>query len=103
MTTVRRHESDYGERSGAPRGAPLLIEMGGETQDRLGATQLLEQGVHPKVATAALGHSCESFTQRQYQHFMDGSLTESAARAIAAAFSPTPLAIGLQSEAGHAS
>lgn len=48
------------------------------------ATAFLEQGLHPAIASAALGHSSEAFTMSQYQHVSD-RMTEKAAVAIEAA------------------
>jgi integrase len=49
------------------------------------ATQLLAAGVHPAIASAALGHASPSFTMSTYQHVLDG-MTDVAADAISAAF-----------------
>jgi integrase len=48
------------------------------------ATTLLEAGVHPKVASEALGHASVSFTMDTYQHIMP-SMGEQVAAAIEAA------------------
>lgn len=48
------------------------------------ATTLLEAGVHPKIASEALGHASVAFTMDTYQHLMP-SMGEQAARAIQAA------------------
>jgi integrase len=48
------------------------------------ATTLLEAGVHPKIASEALGHTSVSFTMDTYQHLMP-SLGSQAAAAIQAA------------------
>lgn len=45
------------------------------------ATALLEAGVHPKVASEALGHSSVGFTMDTYQHLLP-AMQETAARAI---------------------
>jgi integrase len=45
------------------------------------ATALLEAGVHPKVASEALGHSSVSFTMDTYQHLMP-TMQDAATRAI---------------------
>jgi integrase len=45
------------------------------------ATALLSAGVHPKVASEALGHSSVSFTMDTYQHLMP-TMQEAATRAI---------------------
>lgn len=45
------------------------------------ATSLLEQGVHPAIASAVLGHASPSFTMAVYQHVTDG-MQEQAAKAI---------------------
>lgn len=50
------------------------------------ATALLMAGVHPKVASEALGHSSVSFTMDTYQHLMP-TMQEAATRAIEAALS----------------
>ena len=47
-------------------------------------TLLFAAGVHPKIASAALGHSSESFTMSVYQHMVDG-LGERVADAISEA------------------
>jgi len=49
------------------------------------ATALLAGGVHPKVASEALGHSSVGFTMDTYQHLMP-SMQAAAARAIEDAF-----------------
>lgn len=36
------------------------------------ATAWLEQGLHPAIASAALGHSSPAFTMGAYQHVLDG-------------------------------
>jgi integrase len=33
---------------------------------------MLERGVHPGIASAALGHSSPAFTMNVYQHVLDG-------------------------------
>ena len=45
------------------------------------ATELLKQGVDPKIVSAMLGHSTVSFTQDQYQHVLR-SMTAPAAEAL---------------------
>jgi integrase len=45
------------------------------------ATALLTAGVHPKVASEALGHSSVAFTMDTYQHLLP-SMQEAAAQAI---------------------
>jgi len=52
------------------------------------ATALLTAGVHPKVASEALGHSSVSFTMDTYQHLMP-AMQDSATRAIEAALGAT--------------
>lgn len=49
------------------------------------ATALLAQGVHPAIASAALGHATPGFTMSVYQHVLD-EMTDQAAAAIDAAF-----------------
>jgi integrase len=49
------------------------------------ATALLEQGVHPAIASAVLGHSSPAFTMATYQHVTDG-MTDKAAAALDVAF-----------------
>lgn len=49
------------------------------------ATALLEQGVHPAIASAVLGHSSPAFTMSTYQHVLDG-MTDRAAAALDEAF-----------------
>jgi integrase len=70
------------------------------------ATVLLEQQVHPAVASAILGHASESFTMATYQH-VTPRMTEAAARALEAALAPpgAPGSRGTTSEppAGHTS
>ena len=48
------------------------------------ATLMLEQNVHPAIASAVLGHSSVAFTMDTYQHVTDG-MTGEAAAAIDAA------------------
>jgi hypothetical protein len=43
----------------------------------------LEQGLHPGIASAALGHSSPAFTMSQYQHVVDG-MSDRAAEALEA-------------------
>lgn len=59
------------------------------------ATTLLEQGVHPGIVSAALGHSDPAFTMRVYQH-VTPTMTETAADAMDAALSPEVVAEWLQ-------
>jgi integrase len=47
------------------------------------ATGWLEQGLHPGIASAALGHSSPAFTMSQYQHVVDG-MGDRAAEALEA-------------------
>jgi integrase len=49
------------------------------------ATMMLEQGVHPAVASAVLGHSSVAFTMDTYQHVVD-QMTDQAASALDDAF-----------------
>jgi integrase len=49
------------------------------------ATAWLEQGLHPGIASAALGHSSPAFTMSVYQHVIDG-MSDRAAAALEAAF-----------------
>ena len=49
------------------------------------ATAWLEQGLHPAIASAALGHTSPAFTMSQYQHVVDG-MSDKAAEALEAAF-----------------
>jgi integrase len=49
------------------------------------ATVLLASGVHPAIASAALGHASPAFTMTVYQHVLDG-MTAQAAAAIDEAF-----------------
>jgi integrase len=42
---------------------------------------MLQEGVHPAIASAVLGHSSPAFTMRVYQHVTDG-MTEQAAAAL---------------------
>jgi hypothetical protein len=49
------------------------------------ATMMLEQGVHPAVASAALGQSSVAFTMDTYQHVVD-QMTDQAAAALDDAF-----------------
>lgn len=49
------------------------------------ATAWLEQGLHPAIASAALGHASPAFTMSVYQHVVDG-LSDRAAAALEAAF-----------------
>ena len=49
------------------------------------ATALLEQKVHPGIASALLGDSSPAFTMSQYQHVLDG-MTDQAAGALDQAF-----------------
>ena len=44
------------------------------------ATQLLKEGVHPKVAQERLGHSTISTTLDLYSHVMPGMQEDAAAR-----------------------
>ncbi|MGH9001537.1 MAG: tyrosine-type recombinase/integrase, partial [Acidimicrobiia bacterium] len=48
------------------------------------ATAWLEQGLHPAIASAALGHSSPAFTMGAYQHVLDG-MGAQAAEALEAA------------------
>ncbi len=48
------------------------------------ATALLEQGVHPGIASAVLGHASPAFTLSVYSHVLDG-MTDRAASALDAA------------------
>jgi hypothetical protein len=45
----------------------------------------LQQGLHPAIASAALGHASPAFTMSLYQHVVDG-LSDQAAAALEAAF-----------------
>jgi integrase len=45
------------------------------------ATTLLRAGIHPKIASEALGHSSVAFTMDAYQHLMPG-MQEAAALAV---------------------
>ena len=45
------------------------------------ASSLLKHGVHPKIASEALGHASVAFTLDTYSHVVPG-LQEAAARAI---------------------
>jgi integrase len=58
------------------------------------ATALLTAGVHPKVASEALGHSSVAFTMDTYQHLMP-TMHEQAVRAIEEAIGGT-VAAGLE-------
>ena len=49
------------------------------------ATAWLEQGLHPAIASNALGHTSPAFTMSQYQHVVDG-MGDKAAAALEAAF-----------------
>ena len=49
------------------------------------ATVMLEQGVHPAIASAVLGHSSVAFTMDTYQHVID-HMTDQAATALDNAF-----------------
>jgi integrase len=49
------------------------------------ATAWLEQGLHPAIASAALGHASPAFTMSVYQHVVDG-MSDRAAAALEAAF-----------------
>jgi integrase len=49
------------------------------------ATALLEQGVHPMIASALLGHANPAFTMSTYQHVRN-SMTDKAAQALDVAF-----------------
>ena len=51
------------------------------------ATMLLEQGVHPAVASPVLGHSSVAFTIDTYQHVVD-LMTDQAASSLANASQP---------------
>ena len=51
------------------------------------ATVLLEEQVHPAVASAVLGHASESFTMATYQH-VTPRMTEAAARALESVLGP---------------
>ncbi len=44
------------------------------------ATQLLRQGIHPKVVSERLGHSTVGITLDTYSHVLPGMQEESAAR-----------------------
>jgi integrase len=48
------------------------------------ASELLRRGVHPKVASEALGHSSVAFTMDTYSHLVP-SMGEAAAEAIESA------------------
>lgn len=58
------------------------------------ATALLTAGVHPKVASEALGHSSVAFTMDTYQHLMP-TMQEQAVSAIEEAIGGT-VAAGLE-------
>ena len=58
------------------------------------ATALLSAGVHPKVASEALGHSSVAFTMDTYQHLMP-TMQKQAVRAIEEALGGT-VAAGLE-------
>ncbi|MEW6155753.1 MAG: site-specific integrase [Actinomycetota bacterium] len=58
------------------------------------ATVLLEQQVHPAIASAVLGHASESFTMATYQH-VTPRMTEAAARSLEAVLTP------VEGPAGH--
>lgn len=45
------------------------------------ATAMLDQGVHPAIASAVLGHASTAFTMNTYQHVLDG-MTDRAAAAL---------------------
>lgn len=49
------------------------------------ATARLQQGLHPAIASAALGHASPALTMSVYQHVIDG-LSDRAAAALEAAF-----------------
>ncbi|MFB0927918.1 MAG: tyrosine-type recombinase/integrase, partial [Acidimicrobiales bacterium] len=49
------------------------------------ATVMFEQGVHPALASAVLGHSSVAFTMDTYQHVGD-QMTDQAAAALDDAF-----------------
>ena len=49
------------------------------------ATAWLQQGLHPAIASAALGHASPAFTMSVYQHVVEG-MSDQAAAALAAAF-----------------
>ena len=49
------------------------------------ATALLEQGIHPTITSAVLGHSNPAFTMSTYQHVRN-SMTDKAAKALDVAF-----------------
>lgn len=49
------------------------------------ATAWLQQGLHPAIASAALGHASPAFTMSVYQHVVDG-MSDQAAAALEAAF-----------------
>ena len=69
----------------------LMSEAGLDPKTRLHdcrhavATMMLEQGVHPAVASAMLGHSSVAFTMDTYQHVND-QMADQAADAIDDAF-----------------
>ena len=50
------------------------------------ATMMLEQGVHPAVASSVLGHSSVAFTMDTYQHVVDQMTDQAAAAAFDDAF-----------------
>lgn len=60
------------------------------------ASALLLAGVHPKVASKALGHSSVALTMDTYQHLMP-TMQEQAVRAIEEAIGAT-VAAGLESD-----
>lgn len=69
----------------------LIVNAGLDPKTRLHdlrhgvATVMLEQGVHPAVASAVLGHSSVAFTMDTYQHVID-HMTDQAATALDNAF-----------------
>lgn len=65
-------------RAGLPEGARL------HDLRHAYASRLLEAGVHPKVASEALGHANVAFTMQVYQHLLP-SMAQQAAAAIEAA------------------
>lgn len=69
----------------------LIVQAGLDQRTRLHdlrhgvATVMLEQGVHPAVTSAVLGHSSVAFTMDTYQHVID-HMTDQAATALDNAF-----------------
>ena len=70
----------------------LMAEAGLDPKTRLHdcrhavATMMLEQGVHPAVASSVLGHSSVAFTMDTYQHVVDQMTDQAAAAAFDDAF-----------------